>query len=178
MSEIADWESDYSESASWNARKSCMDSKCLPGSSTTVPFGAMIAWLTIVRPINLNEGAESALKRALQNQQEFDGAVVHIISRFVAAVPEPAPAAMQYGDQHLGRLKSYRIRALKSNFAEALDRIGTFFRFAKAILRSIQRGRTIHICQLLETTDGVPMDHWLAYKQTIGSIDLIIETIH
>ncbi|KAI7963996.1 hypothetical protein MJO29_004423 [Puccinia striiformis f. sp. tritici] len=42
-------------------------------------------------PINLYEGAESALKRALQNQQEFDGAVVHINSRFVAAVPEPPP---------------------------------------------------------------------------------------
>ncbi|KAH9460432.1 hypothetical protein Pst134EB_008605 [Puccinia striiformis f. sp. tritici] len=128
-------------------------------------------------PINLNEGAESALKRALQNQQEFDGAVVHINSRFVAAVPEPAPAAMQYGDQHLGKLKSYRLRALKSNFAEALDRMGTFLRFAKAILRSIQRGRTIHNCQLLETTDGVPIDHWLAFKQVIGSIDSINETM-
>ncbi|KAI7956807.1 hypothetical protein MJO28_003902 [Puccinia striiformis f. sp. tritici] len=146
MSEIADWESDYSESASWNARKKASDGR--PSTepaivkktldrlqpSLTLLKGHFTTLARSLDPVNLNEGAESALKRALQNQQEFDGAVVHINSRFVAAVPELAPAAMQYGDQHLGRLKLYRIRALKTNFAEALDRIGTFFRFAKAIL--------------------------------------------
>ncbi|KAI9616858.1 hypothetical protein H4Q26_010492 [Puccinia striiformis f. sp. tritici PST-130] len=129
-------------------------------------------------PINLNEGAESALKARSTKPARIRWAVVHINSRFVAAVPEPAPAAMQYGDQHLGKLKSYRLRPLKSNFAEALDRMGTFLRFAKAILRSIQRGRTIHNCQLLETTDGVPIDHWLAFKQCIDTVLLkVVDSI-
>ncbi|KAA1101100.1 hypothetical protein PGT21_007003 [Puccinia graminis f. sp. tritici] len=121
----------------------------------------------------LIEETEPKLKHITLIQKEIETTIDHIHFFIAAVCPEPISAPNRFDDQHLKRLKSYRLHCLKAIFVKTVSDICRVFQAADELLEHLKM-------KLLEGFEGRLENRFLVSwhnEEAVRLIETAIESI-